>query len=244
MSTDIRWVVAVIDRPVQQLHEAAGFWATVSGTTARPVKHDRFIELRQAPADDWLLVQGVLDGPGGIHLDLSVDDPKAFVRRASAAGATVTADHGSWHVLASPSGWAFCVAAWKGEHRRPAPFREPTMLSHVDQVCLDLSPSDYDAELTFWAALTGWPVDVAGRPCCARLRPTGPMPIGILLHRHDRERPAAAHLDVTGSEVSAARAWQERLGGAPAGAGPHGTVLLDPAGAPYCLTSSDRPSTT
>ncbi|WP_436535392.1 VOC family protein [Actinoplanes sp. HUAS TT8] len=224
MGTDIHWVVAVIDRPFGKVDEAARFWAAVSGTVAQPVKHDRFIELRRPDVDDWLLVQGVLDGPPGIHLDFSVGDPDAFVRQATAAGATVSADHGSWQVLTSPAGLAFCVAAWKGEHRRET-------LTRVDQVCLDLAPSEFDAELAFWATLTGWPVDGAH----ARLRPTGPIPIGLRLHRLDGEQPASAHLDVACSEVSATRARHERLGATFVGAGPHGPVLLDPAGAPYCL---------
>ncbi len=235
----IRWIVAVIDRPYPWLSEAAGFWATVSGTVAQNLKYGRFVELRRDHTDDWLLAQGLVDGPGGVHLDLSVTDPDRFARRAVAAGATVVAVHNSWTVLISPSGVPFCVAAWKGEDRCPAPSRR---VSRVDRVCLDVAPSAYGAEAAFWPALTGWPIEACDVAGLSRLRSPETIPINVWLQRLDEERPASLHVDVTTSAMAATRAWHESLGAACSGVGPHGTVLLDPAGAPYCLVE-DKAST-
>jgi hypothetical protein len=237
---DIRWIVAVIDRPRLQLPQAATFWATVSGTVTQKPKYDRFIELRRDQTDDWLLVQGVLDGPGSAHLDFSVNDPDRFTQRALSAGATVIAEHDSWLVLTSPSGLPFCVAAWKGEYRCPAPVQRPGgEISRVDQVCLDLPPSAYGTEATFWPALTGWPLGTRGTPGRSQLRSPSSIPIRVHLQRLSEERPTSFHLGIVTSAIAAVKAWHESLGATFASVTPHGTVLLDPTGTPYCLTEGN-----
>jgi len=244
-SASVRWVVAVIDRPSPSLREAAAFWATVSGTVAQPPKHDRFVELRRDQTDDWLLVQGVLDGPGSTHLDFSVDDPDRFTRQAVSAGAAIIAEHDSWRVLTSPSGLPFCVAAWKGEHRRPTPLRRTGgESSRVDQVCLDVAPSAHATEATFWQTLTSWPLDTCKQPGLSRFGTPKSIPLRVQLQRLNEQQPTSLHLIVASTATKIAKAWHESLGATEARAHPQGTLLLDPTGTPYYLTEdagADQP---
>lgn len=236
----IRWVHAFLDRPARKLDVAVEFWSAVTGTVGRPQPEPGFVGLHSELGDDWLEVQGVLDGPGGVHLDLSVDDVKDFAERATAAGASVVADHGFWQILGSPAGLAFCVVPWKGQKRRPRPFVGPDGgLSRVHQVCLDLPPSRFEAEVAFWTELTGWSLDTSGLPVFSRLQPEWLVPIRILLQRLDEERQASAHLDVSSSNVPATRAWHESLGASFVGEWPYWTTMTDPVGGTYCLTRGD-----
>lgn len=236
----IRWLHAFIDRPASELDVAVEFWSTVTGTTARPGPEPAFAGLHSELGDDWLEVHGIPDGPGGAHLGFSVDDVRVFADRAVAAGASVVADLEHWQILASPAGSAFRVAPWRGQKRRPRPFAGPDGgLSRVHQVCLDLPPSRFDAEVAFWRAVTGWPLDTTGLPVFSRLQPQRPVPIRILLQRLDEERDASAHLDVSASGIPATRAWHESLGASFVGEWPHWTTMTDPAGGTYCLTRGD-----
>ena len=237
----IRWVGAVIDRPMARLDDAVAFWAAVTGSEARPQEYPGFVRLSSGAGDDWLEVQGVRDGPGGHHPDLWVDDLAAFNGRALAAGASMPADYGDWQVLQSPGGVSFCTATWPGQTTRPRPFSGPggvTLRPH--QLCFDLAPSVYDDEVRFWAALTGWRLDEGDQVDeFLRLQPEPPIPVRFLLQRLGEERPASAHLDVSCSDRAAGRAWHESLGATFVGEWPHWTTLRDPAGGTYCLTSGD-----
>jgi hypothetical protein len=227
----IRWVYAFIDRPAALLDTSVTFWAEVTGTVPVPQQDAGFVRLSSPAADDWLEVQGVLDGPGGTHLDFSVDDVAAFTTTALAAGATVIADHGGWQVLRSPAGLPFCVAAWKGQHVLSGAAGG----SLVDQVCLDIGPAAYGSEVAFWTTLTGWQFAPESREF-DRLTPRTPLPVQLLLQRLDQERPAGAHLDLACFDKSAVRARHEELGATFAGEGPGWIVMRDPAGGVYCLT--------
>jgi hypothetical protein len=232
----IRWVYAFIDRPAARLDAAVDFWATATGTLPERQPEPAFVRLHSPASDDWLEVQGVADGPGGAHLDFSVSDVPAFAAAAQTAGATPIADHGVWQILRSPAGLPFCVAAWQGQHTLPAPLTGPDgSRSLLDQVCLDVGPGAYEAEVAFWTTVTGWHLERLP-PEFHRLTPSPRLPVRILLQRLDDEQPAAAHLDLACSDVPALRAQHERLGATLVGEWPGWTVMRDPAGGRYCLT--------
>lgn len=227
----IRWVYAFIDRPLAGRDAAVSFWAEATGAVPWPQEDAAFVRLSSPHADDWLEVQGVLDGPGGIHLDFSVEDVPAFTAAALAAGATALADHGGWRILRSPAGLPFCVARERGQHVLPGAAHG----SLVDQVCLDIGPAGYDAEAAFWGAITGWEFTRASREF-DRLTPREPLPLQLLLQRLDEDRPAGAHLDLACSDVAEVRARHEEWGATFVREGRSWTVMRDPAGGIYCLT--------
>ncbi|MCO8276291.1 hypothetical protein M1L60_37505 [Actinoplanes sp. TRM 88003] len=237
----IRWVDAYIDRPGEQLDAAVAFWASVTGSDPEPQKDPGFVRLRTAAGDDWLAIQGVRDGTGGHHPDIWVDDLAGFNGRALTAGATVAADHDGWQTFRSPAGLEFCTAEWQGQHVRPRPSNGPggiTLRPH--QLCFDLAPSVYDDEVRFWQTLTEWRLDEGVRADeFVRLQPEPPVPVRFLLQRLDEERAASVHLDVSCSDLPAARPWHESLGATFVGEWPHWTTFRDPAGGTYCLTKGD-----
>jgi hypothetical protein len=237
----IRWVSAFIDRPAGGLDRATAFWAAATGTEPVPQSDPGFVRLHSTTADDWLEVQEVREGPGGAHLDLAVTDVPAFTAGAVEAGAAVVQDHGSWQVLRSPAGLGFCVAGWQGQHALPVALRTPDgTRTLLDQVCLDVGPAAYDAEVRFWATLTGWKLESLP-PEFHRLTPVPRLPVQILLQRTDDEQPAAAHLDLSCSNIPAARSRHEQLGAALVEERPGWTVMRDPAGGTYCLTGRIPP---
>ena len=68
------------------------------------------------------------------------------------------ADHQRYVVLPSPGGQLFCAVPWHGEARRPEPTRSLLgATSRLDQAVIDVAPARVEAEVAFWAALTGWP---------------------------------------------------------------------------------------
>lgn len=247
--TGIHWTYAFIDRPADRLDRALAFWTAVTGTELSKLRgeRDEFVTLvPQAAADACVKVQGVDSGTGGAHLDFSVADVAEFVESARRSGAEVAALHDGWAVLRSPTGQLFCAVPWHGESVRP-----PVVAgSRLDQVCLDIAPSMYDAETAFWAVLTGWNVLPGALSQFRALQPPPGLPIRVLLQRVDDERPATAHLDLACSDRKAVRIRHEGIGATFVADGTHWTVMRDPAGGTYCLTGRDpetgrlRPGTT
>lgn len=179
--------------------------------------------------------QAVAEGDGGAHIDLATEDVAALVARAVELGAEPAAPHEDWAVLRSPCGLPFCAVPWQGESARP-----PVVAgSRLDQVCLDVPPDAYDAEVAFWAALTRWESFPGSRPEFHVLRPPAGLPHRILLQRLDTERAPSAHLDLACADIAEVRARHERLGAAFVADGSGWTVMRDPAGGTYCLTGRD-----
>ncbi|MDR7276642.1 VOC family protein [Catenuloplanes atrovinosus] len=228
----LTWVTAYLDRPERALDEAVAFWESVTGAFAVPQRSPRFVGLRPVAGDVSVMVQGVQDGPGGVHLDLAVENVPAFAALAVRAGAAEVADHGAWRVLRSPAGLTFCVDTADGRHVRPAP-AEGVLL---DQVSLDIGPDAHDAELAFWTAITGWDPRPTSLPELRRLHPPAGAPIQLLVQRCATERPAGAHPDLACADIPAVRARHEALGAAFVAEFPGWTVMRDPAGGVYCLT--------
>ncbi|MFJ8750193.1 VOC family protein [Streptomyces sp. NPDC102441] len=237
----IRWTYAFIDRPAPAAGRAADFWSAVTGTRASAPwgEAGEFTTLLPDGADACLVTQAV-GGTGGAHPDLAVEDMAAFTARARRLGADEEARHPELTVLRSPGGQPFCAVPWRRQRTRPPVFTCPGgTTSRPDQICLDVSPAVFDAEVAFWTALTGWDA----RPGVHRefhvLRPSEDLPVHLLLQRLDEPRPASAHLDLACSDLVAGRADHERHGAEFVRDGDGWTVMRDPAGGIYCLTGRD-----
>lgn len=237
----IRWIQAFIDRPADRFDEAIAFWTTITGTelSARRGLHHEFVTLLPPSGDPYLKMQAVGDS-GGVHIDLDVDNVRATLPIALDLGATLIAEEGDGlAVLRSPQGQLCCLTAGNG-HDIPVPLVAPGgVVSRLDQVCIDIAPSGYEAETKFWAALTGWTLHQGSLPEFSYLAPERPMPVRILLQRLTEERPAGAHLDLACSDYDALAAWHQSLGAREVQRGSHWIVMADPVGAPYCLTGRD-----
>lgn len=249
----IRWTYAFIDRPTAVVGPARAFWTAVTGTRESAPWGDRgeFTTLLTdeshegdelhgaATADACLVVQSV-GGAGGAHPDLAVEDQPGFTARATRLGAVVEAQGPELSVLRSPGGHRFCVVPWRGQRVRPPVFAGPGHpASRLDQLCLDVAPAAFDAEVAFWAALTGWESTPGDHKEFHALRPRLDLPVHLLLQRLDEARPASAHLDIACPDLRAGQAWHERCGATLVRKGPAWTVMRDPAGGVYCLTGRD-----
>ncbi|MDQ0959225.1 hypothetical protein QFZ66_003103 [Streptomyces sp. B4I13] len=244
-SPAVRWTYAFADRPAHLFERACAFWTAVTDTELSAPRGDEgeFVTLLpRAGTDACVKVQGVTAGAGGAHLDLAVEDVPAFVAEASRLGAGTAAAHEGWSVLRSPGGLSFCAVPWQGETERP-----PVVAgSRLDQVCLDVAPSVFEAEAAFWSALLpDWSSRPGSRSEFHVVEQPAGLPIRILLQRLDEDRPdgadqASAHLDLAcGTDVDAVRVRHERLGALLVAREPHWTVMRDPAGGLYCLTGRD-----
>jgi len=253
----VSWVTAFIDVPGSSREDVVRFWSAVTASTESPARGDggEFVSLLPEQGDPFLAVQrtGTASTAGtettgpSIHLDLHVLSPAEAADRAAASGARVL--HRSPHgyvVVSSPGGFVHCFVR-AGHHVRPEPVRWPRgHESLVDQVCLDIPPSAYEAECRYWSELTGWRLRrSASRPEFHHLeRPPG-VPLRLLLQRLDADHPDAvapvtAHLDLACDDRAAEVARHVSLG-ATVVSDPGGgwTVLHDPAGSSYCVTDRD-----
>ncbi len=181
-------------------------------------------------------MQRVQDGPGGIHLDLHVADPRAAAEAATTLGATEVADRG-YVVMRSPGGFTFCFVTQPAARRPPPRVHDDGTSSLVDQVCLDIPAAAYDEECAFWAAVTGWEHHDVDSPEFTRLaRPDG-QPLQFLLQLLDETSgPVRAHLDLAADDRAAEVRRHVLLGARFDTEGRGWTVLRDPAGAAYCVT--------
>jgi hypothetical protein len=196
---------------------------------------------------DYLRLQRLDEGRPRLHCDLHVDDVAAAAAAARERGGEVLGGpFDDVTTMRSPGGFVFCFVPG-GTGRRPAPAPWPDgHTSYVDQVCLDIPPGRYDAEMDFWAGVTGWqrtgpePGSEFGR-----LTPGPDQPLQLLLQRLDDEQESVtAHLDwaTTGREAEIAQ--HVAAGAEVQGRFEGWTVMRDPAGMTYCITrrrAGDRP---
>jgi hypothetical protein len=246
----IRWVVAFLDNASDEVAATNAFWQAATATTLSPVRgpEGQFATLQPAEGDAWLKVQR-LDGPpagGRVHVDLAVDGGRAGLRtavgRAAGLGAVVDTELDTVVVLRSPGGFPFCLTDWDASGRPARQVRTGSRL--LDQVCVDIPVDRFDAEVAFWAGLTGWQVRGAGDDdeFVALVRPAD-IPVKLLLQRLDDETgPVTGHLDfaseVRDEEVAALVALGAREGERSSG----WTVMRDPAGRVFCVTDR-KPAT-
>ncbi|MEU6378613.1 VOC family protein [Streptomyces sp. NPDC046909] len=235
----IRWTYAFVDRPAGRFERASEFWTAVTDTRLSGLRGEQkeFATLLPgAGADACVKIQGVAAGPGGAHLDFAVDDVREFTGSATRLGAQVVADEGTLVVLRSPAGELFCAVPWDGESVRPPVVHG----SRLDQVCLDVPPSRYAAEVAFWTALLpDWTSRPGSLPEFHVLAPPPGLPVRVLLQRLDEEPAPSAHLDLACADIEATRVRHEELGAETVAHGRHWTVMRDPAGGTYCLTGRD-----
>jgi hypothetical protein len=202
-------------------------------------EHDEFATLVPPEGDAYVKLQAVGSG-AGMHLDLAVADVRALADRAQGLGASVVTDQGDYVVLASPGGQLFCSVPWHGEARRPEPTRSVLgATSRLDQAVIDVAPSRTDAEVAFWAALTGWSTRTGRLPEFTVVQSPAELPVRLLIQRTGEERATSGHLDLACSDRTLVRAWHEKNGAAVVDEHPLWTVMRDPAGGVYCLTSRD-----
>jgi hypothetical protein len=244
-----RWIVAFLDLPGDTHDAGADFWSAVTGFQRGPQRGEQgqFATLVPPTGTDYLRVQRLEEHTPRVHLDLHVDDPASAAVEAEALGADVLeSPYDDLRTLRSPGGLVFCLVPEAGGVRPPPTAWPDGRTSYVDQVCLDIPPSRYDAELTFWAAVTGWSRRDP-RPGSEFGRVTGPadQPLSLLLQRLDEEQDeVTAHLDWAASDHEAELAAHEAAGAEVQGRFERWTVLRDPAGLPYCVTRrrpGDRP---
>ena len=239
----VRWLTAFLDRPGERLDASVAFWRAVTGSGLSAPRGERgeFATLLPTDGDAHLRVQRVVDGPGGTHLDVHVDDVAAAAARFAALGARVLQD-GAYVTMASPAGIVFCVVPHRGQATRPSPVDDGGMRSLVDQLSLDVPAGQFDTEGAFWAAATGWDLHRGALAEFAVLaRPAG-QPLRLLLQRlgDDDLGGGRAHLDLAcGADVDAVASRHVALGATVVRTTPYWTTLLDPAGLPYCLTRRD-----
>ena len=84
---DIRWVWLFLDTPQADAERSWRFWSETTGWALSSTRgdQDEFATLLPPRGDSWLKLQAVADGPGGIHLDLDVEDVHAAATPGRAA---------------------------------------------------------------------------------------------------------------------------------------------------------------
>lgn len=231
------WLTAFLDLPAETFDGGAGFWRDVTGAALSPPRGQRgeFVSLLPAGGDPWLRVQRLSTGPARIHLDLHPADPEELRAEAVRLGAALLG-RDPVTSFASPGGMLFCIV--DGQLSTAAPTPSWPHLSRVDQVCLDIPGSIYDAEAAFWSGMLGR--GVTPSPTYAEFaridwRPTDPLK--ILLQRCGHQGPVRAHLDLATTDRPAEVARLTALGARPVRETPKWTTLLDPSGLEFCVTA-------
>ena len=218
------WLTAFIDLPAAAYDVGVRFWEGVTGyaVSASRGERDEFATLMPPEGDAFLRVQRVVDGPGGVHLDVHRPGQPFEVHR-------------------SPGGLDYCEVS-EPLSRRPPPATWPGgHWSIVDQVCLDIAAPAYERECEFWRDLTGLELQQSTHFEEFRTLARPPdQPIRVLLQRVGDDRPrVTAHLDVYTDDREAETRRHEALGATVLRRHPHFTVLTDPTGAAYCITPRD-----
>ena len=240
MTTTPFWVSAFLDLPRDGFDRGVAYWQAVTGfgLSERRGADGEFATLVPPDGDDYLRVQSRADGGPRVHLDLHVDQPAVAAEAAVEAGAHVVVRHElGYVVLRSPGGFEFCFVRHEAATRpRPATWPDGTR-SQVDQVCLDIPPAAYDAEVAFWQTITGWDLERGVAREFDRLQPPDEQPLRWLLQRlDDPARQVTAHLDLSAADRDAEVARHVGLGATPGPRHDWWTVLTDPVGTTYCVT--------
>jgi hypothetical protein len=239
---EIRWLSLFADVPGDRIATAAAFWTAVTGTRAGEPEGDdgEFVPFTPPDGDPWLWLQRTGSGAPGWHLDLHVADPAAAAGTAEGLGATAVRGDDGLRVLRTPAGQPFCfVREEPGRvRRRAAPPEFPGGRSLADQFCLDLPGDAFDADVTFWARLTGWRRRGDDGSEFDRIAVPDALPAQLLLQRLDPDAPEGphAHLDLSADDPDAEVARHRDLGAEEIRRAEHWTTLRDPAGLVYCVT--------
>ena len=101
----------VIDCQIQDVDEAARFWAAALGRSAHALSDPNDANYRSlggSPEEVHVLVQAV-DHPSRVHIDIETNDIEAEVRRLETLGAKRVKWVKRWWVMQAPTGQRFCV---------------------------------------------------------------------------------------------------------------------------------------
>jgi hypothetical protein len=234
MTTQPEWIQVFLDVPADSFEEAVAFWSAVTGwqPSQRRGEDGQFLTLLPAAGSAYVKVQAV-DGPAGLHLDIDTTDRPASVARAGELGATHAWTYHDVEVMRSPGGFTFCQTLVDGT---PSLGRDGATI--LDQVCLDIPAVHWDAEVAFWAALTGREPQIGALPHFVRLVEDGRL--RLLLQRLDEpDGPVRAHPDLATLDRATDAARHVELGAVVRGVHDFWTVLTAPGGQVYCLTDRD-----
>ena len=248
-SDAVHWTWAFLDTPRADAERSWAFWSAVTGApvTDRRGDHGEFATLAPVRGGAWVKLQAVQDGPGGVHLDLDVDDVHRWAARAERLGAVrVGAIGDTVVVLRSPGGYVHCLTTWHGAGGQD----RAGLTSILDQVCLDVPRAAWDPEAAYWAELTGWALVESDEPGFVALQRPPHLPVRVLLQRLDEEvGPVRAHVDLACADRAADTVRHVAAGARVVDERRFWTVLADPVGRVYCLTdrnplpdASERPS--
>jgi hypothetical protein len=248
---DVRWLTLFLDVAADPRGGGAGnqaetFWTHVTGTRLSPRRgpDGGFATLLPPGGDAYLRAQRVRSGAGGCHLDLHTD-PDAMAGAAAEAVALGARERfretGEVIVLDSPGGFPFCVVRWAGEATVPDPADlDRSGLNRLDQLCLDAPPRLFEAEVAFWAALTGWEARAGSRAEFRSLVRPAALPVRLLFQRLDDDAArVTGHLDFACDDRDRLAARHTAAGARVVATFPHWTTMADPTGRPYCLTGRD-----
>ncbi|MFQ6172314.1 VOC family protein [Oryzobacter sp. R7] len=237
--SSVRWAWIFLDTPSADAATSWRFWAQATATSLAPVRGEdgEFSTLLPARGRAWVKVQAVGEPGAGVHLDLDVDDVGAEAARAEALGAVrVGAIGDTVVILRSPGGFTFCLTTWDGDDTG-GPVREGLPVA-LDQVCLDVPRAAWDAEVRFWEALTGWELRDSDEPGFAYLVRPPDLAVRLLLQRLDEDDgPVRGHVDLACADRGAETARHVSLGARVVREHRYWTVMADPVGRVYCLTS-------
>jgi hypothetical protein len=237
VSDAARWIHLFLDVRREDAESEREFWAAATGWTLSPPRgeDDQFVTLIPERGSPWLKLQSV-DGTPGVHLDLDADDREAAVARATALGATHAWTYAGVPVMRSPGGFVFCHTLTSEGERVPPRFGGAVL----DQVCLDVPPSRWEAECEFWRQLTGRELREGSLPGFRSLSGDG---LRILLQRlEDEQEAVTAHPDFATVDRAAETDRHVALGAQLQGVHAFWTVLRSPGGQVYCLTDRDPAS--
>nr|WP_269449855.1 VOC family protein [Auraticoccus cholistanensis] len=219
--------------PAERHAAAAAFWAAVTEMPPSSADAGGVVLL---PADGSPYLQ-LRPGEAGLRLELAVPDPDGAVAAALRAGASTDPGSGP-RQLRSPGGLRFGYVEEQPRRRPPVRRWPDGRRAMVDQVCVDAAPGHHEAEVAFWATLTGLPPRPSG-PEFVRLTPPPEQPLQLILQRlQDGSGPTTAHLDLgtsAGSRDTEVDRHRE-LGAELVRRFEDWTVLRDPAGTTYCVT--------
>jgi hypothetical protein len=239
----VRWTSLFADVPSDRFDVALSFWGRVTG--GRPGRPSgaagEYVPLVPDDGGDrYVWLQRVGRPNGGWHVDLHVPDVASAAADAVSLGARVVRSSADLVTLDSPTGQPFCLVATDPGRtwRRPGPSRWPSGRSLVDQICVDIPRSAFDAECDFWAALTGRPRRGGDVAVFDRLTGPADLPLFVLLQRlgDDDDGGIRAHADLSADDRPAEVERHVSLGAEIVRVAEHWTTLRDPAGLVYCVT--------
>lgn len=239
VTVHVRWLTAFFDFPASEFGPEVTFWRAITGSTVSPPRgrSKQFATLDPFHGDPYLRVQRVDDGPGGMHLDVHVDDPEAGAREAESLGATVQGSNEVGIItMRSPVGGVFCLVPWTGEELRARPIRWPGgAISIVDQLRFQVPTADFHTEVNFWSTLTAKGAIATDGLDEVALNNSPRLSLQVVILRTDDAEPSA-HTALAATNVADEVERHEDWGATVVSRDADTAFMTDPAGRLYCIT--------